>query len=58
MDVLLACPALIDAVSVDQVRDYLEPFMESINYTPEDDVEINDVTGEDEDQEIDEELEG
>lgn len=58
MDVLLTCPALIDAVSVDQVKEYLEPFMESINYTPEADVEINDVTGEDEDQEIDEELEG
>lgn len=60
MDVLLACPPLVDAVSVDQIKEYLEPFQASINFRPEDDadIEVNDVLGEDEDEEIDEELEG
>lgn len=58
MDVLLKCPALIDAVSVEQVQEYLEPFMDAINFKPEDeaDIEVSDVTGYD-DEEIDEELE-
>lgn len=59
MDVLLKCPALIDAVSSEQVQEYLDPFMDAINFKPEDDadIEVNDVTGYDEDAEIDEELE-
>jgi len=58
MEILLKCPALIDAASSEQVQKYLDPFMESINFKPEDeaDVELNEVTGYDE-EEIDEELE-
>lgn len=59
MEILLKCPALIDAVSSEQVQEYLDPFMDAINFKPEDeaDVEVNDVTGYDEvDEEIDEEL--
>jgi hypothetical protein len=40
MDVLLKCPALIDASSEEEVRTYLEPFMEAINFDPEKDQEI------------------
>ena len=60
MDVLLRCPALIDATSSEEVEKYLEPFKEAINFKPEDnkDIEMNDVLGDDDDDEIDEELEG
>ena len=60
MEVLLKCPKLIDATSTEEVEKYLEPFKESINFRPEDDgsVELNDVIGDDDDDEIDEELEG
>jgi len=60
MDVLLKCPALIDAVSAEQIVDYLEPFQESINFRPEDDesIELNEISSEDDDDDIDEELEG
>jgi hypothetical protein len=59
LDVLLKCPALIDAESTEQVQEYLEPYMESINFRPEDnaDIEISDVLGS-EDEEIDEEMDG
>lgn len=58
IEVLLKCPALIDAVSAEEVQDYLDPFMDAINFKPEDDadIEVNDVTGY-EDEEIDEEVE-
>jgi recombination protein RecA len=60
MDILLKCPALIDATSSEQVVDYLEPYQEAINFRPEDDsnIEVNDVVDEDDDDDIDEELEG
>lgn len=59
MEVLLKCPALIDAISTEQVQEYLEPFKESINFKCDaEDIEINEVIGSDEDDEIDEELEG
>jgi recombination protein RecA len=59
MDLLLKCPALIDATSSEQVQQYLDPFMDAINFNPEDDgqIELNDVTGYEDDEEIDEELE-
>jgi hypothetical protein len=57
MDVLLQCPALIDAESSEQIKEYLDPYMESINFRPGDDVEISDVKDEDDDD-IDDELEG
>lgn len=57
MDVLLKCPALIDAASEEEVKDYLEPFLNAINFDPENDkdVEMNEVSGY-EDDDIDEEL--
>lgn len=60
MDVLLQCPALIDAVSAEQVKEYLEPFQEAINFNPEkeQDVVQTDVLGDDDEEAIDEELEG
>jgi recombination protein RecA len=58
MDVLLQCPALIDAESAEQIKEYLDPYMESINFRPGDDVEISDVKSEDDDDDIDDELEG
>ena len=59
MDILLRCPALIDAASTEEVEKYLEPFKASIEFRPEDDtnIELNDVLGEDDEEEIDEELE-
>lgn len=59
MEVLLKCPALIDAASSEEVEKYLEPFKEAINFKPEDnkDIEMNNVLGEEDDDEIDEELE-
>lgn len=58
MEVLLQCPALIDATSEQQVKDYLDPFMESILFDPskEADIEMEDVIGEDDDNDIDAEL--
>ena len=61
LEVLLDCPALIDAESKEQVEEYLEPFKAAIDFKPEGeaDVEMTDVSNdEDADQEIDEELEG
>jgi recombination protein RecA len=59
IEVLLQCPALIDAFTADQIKDYLEPFQASIDFRPEDDsnIELNGVEDEDVDSEIDEELE-
>lgn len=58
MEILLQCPALIDATSAEQVREYLDPYSDSINFRPEDDseIEISEVSSDDDD-EIDEELE-
>ncbi len=38
LDVLLKCPALIDADSKEQIEEYLEPFMEAVRYLKEDGV--------------------
>jgi len=52
IQVLLDCPALIDAHSAEQVTEYLEPFKEAIAATDDPDVEAFDA-GEGEDEEID-----
>jgi len=59
-EILMQCPGLIDAISAEQIKDYLEPFQESINFRPEDnaDIELNDVLSDDDDEDIDGELEG
>lgn len=51
MQVLLDCPALVDAESKEQIEEYLAPFMESIMFKPEDnpDIEVNDALDEDDD---------
>lgn len=58
IEVLLKCPALIDAASEEEVKEYLEPFMDAINFDPESDkeIELNEVTG-DFDEESGEDLE-
>jgi RecA/RadA recombinase len=61
MDVLLKCPALIDATDKDQVEEYLRPFMDAINYEFNEDVEEKTVSESDEeeaDEEIDREQDG
>jgi|688.fasta_scaffold01232_21 recombination protein RecA len=59
MDILLKCPALIDANSSDQVDAYLEPYKLAIASRAEDDsdVELSETDSYD-DESIDEELEG
>jgi recombination protein RecA len=52
IQVLLDCPALIDAESAEQVSEYLEPFKEAIATTDDPDVEAFDA-GEGDDQELD-----
>jgi hypothetical protein len=60
MDLLLRCPALIDATSAEQIEEYLEPFKSAIGYRAEDDaeVEMNNVGDSDYEDDEDEELEG
>lgn len=57
IEILLQCPALIDASSAEQVEKYLEPHKAAIEGRAEDDseVELSEV-GDDADEEIDEEL--
>ena len=59
IEVLIKCPALIDASSADEVKAYLEPYKAAIEGRAEDDseVELNSVS-DGEDASIDEELEG
>ncbi|RTK93324.1 MAG: hypothetical protein EKK64_10465 [Neisseriaceae bacterium] len=57
LEVLYSCPALIDAESAEQIKNYLEPFMDAIESKPEDEENVlfNDVDNEEElDLEIDE----
>lgn len=63
MDVLLQCPALIDAKSADEIREYLEPFKSAMEFEIKGEVVESDVSdGDDEiegvDEQIDAELEG
>lgn len=57
MDVLISCPALIDASSSEEVLEYLSPFESAINFDPEkdDQIEVNQVSTSD-DYDIDEDL--
>ena len=59
IDVLLKCPALIDASSAEQVQQYLEPYKEALTNRAEDDsdIEMSEVSSMD-DEDIDESLEG
>ena len=59
MDILLKCPALIDASTTEQVEAYLEPYKAAIAGRAEDDSEVE-LTEADsfDDENIDEELEG
>jgi len=58
MEVVLKCPALIDAKDERQIKDYLEPFTGAMTYQPAGDVQETDVGEDDEatDLEIDEQL--
>lgn len=51
MEVLLKCPFLVDAKDESEIRDYLSPFMDAINFNPDSDesIEVNQVTDEDDD---------
>jgi hypothetical protein len=59
IEILLKCPALIDAGSAEQVEQYLEPYKEAIMGRAEDDsdVELSEVSNFD-DEEIDDSLDG
>lgn len=58
MEVLLNCPALIDATSREQVEEYLEPFKPAIGYRAEDDAEVEMSGVGDDDDDLDDEIEG
>jgi recombination protein RecA len=57
-EILFQCPALIDAISAEQIKEYLEPFKESIDFRPEDmeDIDVIDALSDEDDEAIDEEL--
>lgn len=55
LDILLQCPKLIDASSPEEVTEYLAPFMDAINFVPDENIEVIDVASE-EDFEFDEDL--
>jgi hypothetical protein len=58
IDILLKCPGLIDAASVEQVEKYLEPYKAALESRAEDDSEVEfSEVGDSADEEIDEELE-
>lgn len=50
LDVLLKCPALIDATDEQIIKDYLEPFKKTMDYVPGGDVEETDVSEAEEDE--------
>lgn len=54
LDVLLKCPLLIDSDSSESIEEYLLPFKQAIDFDPESDsdIEINDMLGEEEDEEL------
>lgn len=57
LEVLYSCPALIDAESEEQIRNYLEPFMDAIESRAEDEenVLMNNIEDDDE-EELDDEI--
>lgn len=56
IDILYKCPALIDAETEEEVREYLEPYMAAIEFQVGGDIVETDVTGEEDDEMIDDEL--
>jgi hypothetical protein len=58
MEVLLKCPALIDASSEQEVQEYLDPFLKAIKFDPESDseIEVNEVSGDFDEEDIDSDL--
>jgi len=53
LDVLLKCPALVDAADPQTITDYLAPFKGAMSYVPSGDVEESDVPEGDEQTDID-----
>lgn len=49
VEVLLKCPLLVDAKDESEIREYLDPFMDAINFDPDSDesIEVNQVAEED-----------
>ena len=56
LKVLLECPLLVDAESREELEAYLHPFMESINSTREEDLDVTDIISEDDEEGIDSEV--
>lgn len=56
LKVLLECPLLIDVESKEELEIYFQPFMESINNTREEDLDVTDIDSEDVEEELDSEL--
>lgn len=56
LNVLLECPKLIDVPSKEELEIYLNPFMESINSTREEDLDVTDINTEDDEEGLDSEL--
>lgn len=56
LSVLLECPKLIDVPSREELEIYLNPFMESINNTREEDLDVTDINSEDDEEGLDSEV--
>jgi recombination protein RecA len=56
IEVLLNCPKLIDVDSKEELEIYLNPFMESIKSTRDEDLDVTDITSEDDEEKLDSEL--
>jgi len=56
IEVLYKCPSLIDAASEEEVKEYLAPYMAAIDFQVGGDVVETDVTGYEDDEMIDDEL--
>lgn len=56
IEILYKCPGLIDAESEEEVREYLEPYMAAIEFQVGGDIVETDVTGFEDDEMIDDEL--
>ena len=56
IEILYKCPALIDAETEEEVREYLEPYMAAIEFQVGGDIVETDVTGFEDDEMIDDEL--
>ena len=56
LKVLLECPKLIDAGSKDELELYMHPYMESINSTRDEDLDVTDIISEDDEEGLDSEI--